>query len=159
SHSSTANGCTYELRSVQSVPPHVMLAQPSKSRSGHPVHAEMFSVQFALHDTVPPGDPIDWHRRPPSVAPSQSSPEPIPPSQHPTVHVQTLGCPVHAQPGSTWHSDEQPSPLTAFPSSHVWFTWMRPSPQGPGHVSSIRPSQSLSSPSHSSTANGCTYEL
>lgn len=43
--------------------------------------------------------------------------------------IHTEGCPVQLYPGSIVHWLEHPSPLLVFPSSHVSFPYVIPSPQ------------------------------
>src|SRR5262245_31050088 len=37
----------------------------------------------------------------------------------PQIGTQLLGVPTQLKPGSTWHVNEQPSPLVGLPSSHA----------------------------------------
>ncbi len=52
----------------------------------------------------------------------------------PQTVLQTLGSPLHTQPGSVAHVSLHPSPGAAPPSSHVSAPLIWPSPQMPMHV-------------------------
>jgi hypothetical protein len=94
------------------------------------VHPAGFSVQSALHVSVPPLYPRVRHVFPFRSAPSHPS-ACTPPAATPSPHVaaHTLGFPLHTYPRSAWQPGAQPSPGTAFPSSQVSLPTAMLSPQ------------------------------
>src|SRR5262249_19667032 len=79
---------------------------------------------------------------------SQLSPESTRPL--PQVGAQTLGAPVHAQPGSTRHVLEQPSPPATPPSSQPSSVCTTPSPHSAPQLPFVVSPSSYSSQSRAS---------
>src|SRR5688572_29338586 len=90
----------------------------------------MYPVHVPLQASVPPEYPSDVQVAPCRSVPSQTSFAMA--TLSPQTGVQTDGCPVHCQPGSTVQVGLHPSPAWVPPSSHSSIPSMVPLPHPGG---------------------------